>query len=106
MGVCPLLGRAAAGLKRLRTRGWSALLGAVFYLLYGGFGLGFGYYLFSYAKTIGVFTSSGHAAHLEAALVAQKSFWKLVGIFAIVLLGVMLLGGLFLAIIPLMMKGM
>jgi cytochrome c-type biogenesis protein CcmF len=29
MGVCPLLGRAAAGLKRLRTRGWPALLGAV-----------------------------------------------------------------------------
>ncbi|MBN1954790.1 MAG: cytochrome c biogenesis protein CcsA [Anaerolineae bacterium] len=28
MGVCPLLGRTAAGLKRLRTRGWPALLGA------------------------------------------------------------------------------
>jgi cytochrome c-type biogenesis protein CcmF len=29
MGVCPLLGSTAAGLKRLRTRGWPALLGAV-----------------------------------------------------------------------------
>jgi cytochrome c-type biogenesis protein CcmF len=28
MGVCPLLGRAAAGLKRLQTRGWPALVGA------------------------------------------------------------------------------
>ena len=82
------------------------LLGAAFYLLYGGFLFGFGYYLFSYARTIGVFTGSGHADHLEAALVAQKSFWKLVGIFIIVVLLLMLLAGLFLAILPLAMMGM
>jgi len=29
MGVCPLLGRAAGGLRRLRTRGLPALLGAI-----------------------------------------------------------------------------
>jgi hypothetical protein len=79
---------------------------SVFYLFYGGFGLGFGYYLFSYAQTIGVFTRSGHAAHLETALVAQKSFWKLVGIFAIVLLSFSLLGGLVAAILAPLTMGM
>ena len=29
MGVCPLLGQAAAALKRLRARGWPALIGAL-----------------------------------------------------------------------------
>ncbi len=29
MGICPLLGQAAAALQRLRTRGWPALIGAV-----------------------------------------------------------------------------
>jgi predicted Zn finger-like uncharacterized protein len=101
-----VLGCVAMACVAIAVQEAPIMLGAVFYLFYGGFGLGFGYYLFSYAKTIGVYSRSGQAADLETALVAQKSFWKLVGIFAIVLLAVMLLGGLFLAIIPLMMMGM
>ncbi len=79
---------------------------AALYLFYGGFVTGFGYYLFRYAKAIRVFNRNGRAAHLEAALVAQKSFWKLLGIFAAILLALMLVAVIVAAILPPLMMGM
>jgi len=59
---------------------------AVFYLL-GALLYGAGsYYLFAYSQRIGDFLRNPQRPQLEAALVAQKSFWKLLGIVAAVYL--------------------
>jgi hypothetical protein len=75
------------------------IFAVLIYLLYGGFGLGCAYYLFSYGRRIGTFLRTSHADQLEAALVAQKSFWKLLAIFAVLLLLVTLLGVLSVAML-------
>jgi hypothetical protein len=100
------LGSVTLGIMVVLEEEPLAIILALIYLIYGGFGLGCAYYLFSYGQRIGVFLSTSHNDHLETALVAQKSFWKLVGIFAVVVLLVTLLGGLLVAIIPLVMMGM
>jgi hypothetical protein len=43
-------------------------------------------YLYKYARRIGMFVAQGHQVHLEAALDAQRAFWKFVGV--VVLLSV------------------
>jgi hypothetical protein len=43
-------------------------------------------FLFRYASRIADFLRGGQAAQLEAALAAQKSFWKFVGILTVVML--------------------
>ena len=40
-------------------------------------------YLHKYASRIGTFVAQGHHVQLEAALDAQRKFWKLSGLFAL-----------------------
>src|SRR5438552_2475385 len=40
-------------------------------------------YLHKYASRIGVFVAQGHHVQLEAALEAQRKFWKFSGLFAL-----------------------
>ena len=40
-------------------------------------------YLHKYASRIGVFVAQGHNVQLEAALEAQRKFWKFTGLFAL-----------------------
>ena len=42
--------------------------------------------LFRYASRTGVYVQSGQLQHLEEALESQKSFWKFIGIFTLVLM--------------------
>jgi predicted Zn finger-like uncharacterized protein len=49
------------------------------------------YFLLRYSRAIGRFTGACDAQSLEAALTAQRSFWRLVGIMAIVGIGLALL---------------
>jgi hypothetical protein len=48
------------------------------------------YYLLTYGGRIGEFLRSGSTRQLEDALVAQKSFWKLIGIVTAVVLALYL----------------
>jgi hypothetical protein len=41
-------------------------------------------YLYKYARRIGVFIAQGHTVQLEAALDAQRAFWKFVGVAVLV----------------------
>ena len=65
------------------------------YLVYAALYLAGSYFLFVYGLRIGSFQRSNSFADLESALVAQKSFWKLVGIVIVVgfVLGVVALVG-------------
>jgi hypothetical protein len=44
-------------------------------------------YLNKYANRISVFVAQGHNVQLEAALEAQRKFWKFTGFFALLSLG-------------------
>ena len=48
-------------------------------------------YLHKYANRIGVFVAQGHNVQLEAALEAQRKFWKFSGIFALLSLALLVL---------------
>lgn len=64
-------------------------IAVLFALLYLAFALVYlvpAYYLFTYAQRIGDFRRQGGVRTLEAAIVAQKSFWKFVGIVTAVFL--------------------
>ena len=61
------------------------------YLLYAALYLASAYYLFLYGRRIGVFEQTNQVRDLESALVAQKSFWRLVGITLAVMLALGLL---------------
>jgi hypothetical protein len=50
------------------------------------------YYLHKYAKRIRVFVAQGHAVQLEAALEAQRAFWKYTGIIVLISIAVALVG--------------
>ena len=67
------------------------LILAVFYLLFAVCSGAGGYYLFVYGLRIGALRQSDRVADLEAALVAQKSFWKLAGVVAALMLVLMVL---------------
>jgi hypothetical protein len=57
------------------------------YLLYAALYLACAYYLLLYGRRIGSFQRTNDVHDLESALVAQKSFWKLVGITLAVMIG-------------------
>ncbi len=61
-------------------------------------------YLHKYANAIGqaIITQKSH--DINTALVHQKSFWKFVGIIALVMLGITILGFAAAIIIPMMAK--
>jgi hypothetical protein len=82
-GLLVLLGVASGGLG-LATRQPAALVFLIVYPLFGLLYVFPSLYLFRYARSIRDFVSSGHEQHLENALVAQRSFWKFVGIWSIV----------------------
>jgi hypothetical protein len=42
-------------------------------------------YLMKYANRIGVFVAQGHVVQLEAAMEAQRKFWKLTGLCVVLL---------------------
>ena len=52
-------------------------------LLYGAMG----YVIFNYAMKIGEFTRTKKARYLERALMAQKTYWIIMGVLAILGLG-------------------
>ena len=56
------------------------LLGALVTIAIAAFYFFAAYFLFTYASEIAKFLNTEDSAHLERALDAQKSFWKLVGI--------------------------
>ena len=70
------------------------------YLVYAALYLAGSYFLLVYGLRIGTFQQSNSFGDLESALVAQKSFWKLVGIVVVVgfvlgvvaVLGIMIFG--------------
>ena len=82
-GLLVLLGVASGGLG-LATRQPMALIFLIAYPLFGLLYVFPSLYLFRYARSIRDFVSSGHEQHLENALVAQRSFWRFVGIWSIV----------------------
>ena len=74
---------------------------AAIYLIMGLLYIFPGIFLVRYATKINALLSSPTTAALEAALVAQKSFWKFVGISVLVVIGMYLLiviGGIFVGI--------
>jgi hypothetical protein len=64
---------------------------AVIYVLIGVIQVAAAYYLFGYGQRIGDFLAGGHVQSLTEALNAQKSFWRLIGIVALVYLLVLAL---------------
>ena len=67
---------------------------APFFLLYFVFSVGFlilSLHLHKYAVRIGVFVAQGHSVQLEAALEAQRKFWKYCGLLALLSLILLLL---------------
>jgi len=69
---------------------------APMYVIYAALYLAGSYYLLLYGLRIGSFQRTHSFGDLEAALVAQKSFWKLLGIVTVVgfVLGVLAVVGL------------
>ena len=62
------------------------------------------YYLYKYSASIGDFLKSNGSLDLESALSYQKSFWKFMGIVAVVGMSIGVLGIVAAVIIPIMMK--
>jgi len=67
------------------------LIGGSVYVVNAAFYGACAYYLFLYGRRIGSFKQTDRIEDLEAALVAQKSFWKLVGIWIPLMVAVGLL---------------
>ena len=104
-----ILGGACVGLTGIfATAGAGAMAGglpallSIVYLLMGLFYFVPAYYLLRYGTQIGHFMYDRQQHQLDAALEAQKSFWKFVGIatavvlaiYALVLIGALIFGGI------------
>jgi ABC-type multidrug transport system permease subunit len=50
------------------------------------------YYLHKYAKRIRAFVAQGHSVQLEAALQAQRAFWRYTGIIVLISIAIVLVG--------------
>jgi len=74
-----------------RGSGIGAVLG-VTYILMGAIYFVPAYYLRNYGRRIGQFLRNGSMMLAEAALEAQKSFWKFVGILTLVVMGLYVAG--------------
>jgi len=59
-------------------------------------------FLYNYSCAIGRFINEGKTRDLEESLSAQKSFWKFVGVYTLVCLGLALLGFVLAIILPLL----
>ena len=81
--------------------GFPAALMGIMYIFMSFFYLVPSIYLFRYSSAIGRFLESMAASEMEAALSYQKSFWKFIGIVAIVMFGFAILGVIAAIVIPL-----
>lgn len=63
------------------------------------------WYLLKYSSAIGRFVGSGTSGDLEDALQQQRKFWKFVGVLAIVMMVVFVLGMIAAIAIPIFMAG-
>jgi len=105
-GLTILGGLAFAGLMAFGGAGGPFTGGmgiamVVIYLIMGVLYIFPGIFLVRYANKISALLSNPTTAGLEAALMAQKSFWKFVGISVLVVVGMYLLiiiGGMFVGI--------
>jgi len=78
---------------------YELLIAGPMYLLYAALYLAGAYYLLAYARRIGVLERTNRVGDLESALVAQKSFWKLVGVTIAVVLVLGMIGAVLLVLI-------
>jgi hypothetical protein len=89
IGGLMIVGGASMSLMLSRGGGpgiRSAIIGGGAYLVFGLIAIVFGLYLFRFASSIAALLVTNHSEHLEKALEAQRSFWRLAGIMTIVLL--------------------
>ena len=78
-----VLGFIIGGLMAIGTVGMLVGMGVVVAAIYGVMAamyIACSYYLLSYGRRIGDFLRSGRAESLEAAMFAQRTFWKVVGV--------------------------
>jgi hypothetical protein len=80
------------------------LVWPVVYLLYAVIYFAGAYYLLLYGRRIGSFRLTNQIHDLEAALVAQKSFWKLIGIITAIALTLAILMILGFVLLPILMQ--
>lgn len=76
-----------------RASGLFGILGLIGTIVYVGIGVLYAFpalFLGRYASRIDKLIRSGNSADLESALEAQRSFWKFVGIFTVVVVGLYL----------------
>jgi len=100
-GVVSLMGMFM-GLAAVMSGEFIVSIAAAFYVFIAFLYVMASYYLFTYSSKISAFMRGKSTADLENALVAQKSFWKLVGIVTAVcvvlnllmIVGMMVMGGL------------
>ena len=72
--------------------GFPAALMGIMYIVMSFFYLVPSIYLFRYSSAIGRFLDSMAASEMESALAYQKSFWKFLGIVAIIMMAFAILG--------------
>jgi len=82
--------------------GFPAVLMGIVYIIMSFFYLVPSIYLFKYSSAIGHFLDSMTEAEMESALSYQKSFWKFVGIMAIIMFVFAIIGIIAAIMIPLM----
>jgi len=82
--VLAAMGMAASAVIGQGSQTVPMLAIGLVYLIIAAIYLLVSYYLFTYASRIKSFVYSRSAFDLERAIVAQKSFWKLMGIFVVV----------------------
>jgi hypothetical protein len=83
----------------LVTVGIAGVLIGLMTLVGPGLWLVASYYLFAYARKLQSFLRKESSRELEAAMIAQKSYWKLTGIIVLVALGFYLVVGILLAVL-------
>jgi len=99
-----LFGGAFVGkLYGVRGGGFAAVFGLVYVGIAALYGF-MGWHLIQYASSIAKLAASGSGGDLELAVEAQRKFWKLAGVVALVMLVVMVAGIVAAVAIPLMLR--
>ena len=92
IGVLAVLGGIVGGaIVATQQQRAEVVLPFAFYVLAGGFYFVPGFYLRRYAAHLRGLMKLRRSEHLEAAMEAQKTFWRLVGILIAVVLGLYVL---------------
>jgi hypothetical protein len=98
-----MVGGAAAGAIGLATQNSQAAVLLFVYPLLAVLYIFPSMYLVRYSKRIREFVAGGQQTQLEAALEAQRSFWKFVGVLSLAAVAVTVLGVVLAIAIPLML---